>query len=793
MLQRLALAFSLWLIAALSIASEKTVLRFATMENADTRPVLEKLVQEFEAENPDIQIKVEYIADEFFMRLLTQYAAGVAPDLAQINIDIYQPFAMRGALVPLDEFVKKTPEIDLKRWYPNLIQFYTYEGHLWGLPRDVAPFGLVFYNKTLFDQAGLKYPDGSWTWSYQPRPELREKCFTWVMQQLTKKDAKGKTTQFGFAPAWPQIYYHLLLLSRNLNMWDNDAAPTRITATDPEVVKLMEFAADCIVKKNWIPTWDQIDKVAQSDTYHEFVKGRIAMLLTFNGDVGRMRKDMAAKGWDWDVTIFPSYENEPRATKTDSSATVIFSTSKHKDEAWKFAAFMSGERGQRAYAKVGLQPAIRELAREPGLWLPGPGASAEAQKPKNLIVADEAAMAMKFQQTPEYFEDTKLYLDQAAFDILSGAKTPRETMERVTQEGQQRLDAARRKMPTDPFPTTGAVVFGVLAVGLLIAWVYWPERGKKLTQAGRRENASAYRFVGPTLLGLVVFTIGPILYSFFLSMSNSDMIRPPMWRGAQNYVDAFTVDPAFLKSIQVSFTYALMSIPIGLLFALSLALLLNVNVKGMPLFRSLYYLPSLVSGMATSLIWMRVFNPESGILNNILYAGSEGGPMGIGGAMSSWAGTPGQPVNWLANEHTALPAFVLMGLWGAGGGTIILLAGLQGIPQMYYEAAILDGAGPWQKFKAVTLPMLSPALFFSLITGTIGAIQAFTTAFVMTDGGPNNATMFYMLNLYIQGFKSLKMGYASALAWILFLIVLIITAVQFVAAKRWVYYEGGDR
>jgi multiple sugar transport system permease protein len=224
---------------------------------------------------------------------------------------------------------------------------------------------------------------------------------------------------------------------------------------------------------------------------------------------------------------------------------------------------------------------------------------------------------------------------------------------------------------------------------------------------------------------------------------------------------------------------------------LGLALLLNQKVRGVPLWRALYYIPSLASGVATSLIWMKVFNPETGLLNALIY-GPNGDQnfLGLGTFLSNLAGTPDRAINWLGNPATVLPAFIIMGMWGAGGGTIIFLAGLQGISTTYYEAATLDGASAWRKFRSVTLPLLTPTLFFSVITGVIGALQVFTQAFIITDGGPDRATMFYMLNLYKKAFGELKMGYASALAWILFVIILIITVIQLRGSKRWVFYEG---
>ncbi|HWD37646.1 MAG TPA: extracellular solute-binding protein [Fimbriimonas sp.] len=763
-------------------------IRYSVMGADPATSQTRKVVAEFEKAHPDIRVRVDEVADEYSMRLLTEYAAGVAPDVAEMNLSMYQPFAMRGALLPLDG---KEPDLNL--WYPNIVRYFSWNGHLWGLPRDVSPFGLIFYNKTLFDRAGLRYPDGKWTWSYKPRPELREHDFTWVMQQLTKKDANGKTIQFGFAPDWPQLYFYLLLLSRNLTLWDNSEAPRKIVADQPDIVRLMQFANDSINKQNWIPTWDQIDTVERSTVYNEFVKGHIAMILTFASKIGDMRVDMAKAGFDWDVTLFPSYQGQPLAMGADGSGTVIFSSTKHPREALEFVRWMSGKPGQIAAAMAGSQPARRDLATQPGIWLPSANTPAGRRKPANLAITDSAALKMKYEQTPEYFEDTRLSLDNAAFDILSGSRPPEETLKRVTRESQQRLDAALRQMPTRPFPTRIAMGFVGLMIAALIGWLYWPERAVRYTKREKSESRSAYLFLAPLILGLLVFTLGPILYSLLLSLSNSDIIRAPMWVGLRNYTDAFSVDPVFWSSVRVTFTYSLIAIPLGLVMALGLALLLNVNVRGVPVYRAMYYIPSLVSGVATSLIWMRVFNPQNGVINNVVY-GPDGhrNLLGLGNFLSNLAGTPGQPVNWLGNERTVLPAFVMMGMWGAGGGTIIFLAGLKGIPQAYYDAATVDGAGVWSRFRQVTLPMLSPTVFFSLVTGCIGALQVFTQSFVMTDGGPNNATLFYILNLYNQGFRSLKMGYASALGWILFAVILVVTAAQLLASKKWVYYEGAE-
>lgn len=280
-----------------------------------------------------------------------------------------------------------------------------------------------------------------------------------------------------------------------------------------------------------------------------------------------------------------------------------------------------------------------------------------------------------------------------------------------------------------------------------------------------------YVFIAPWLIGFLVFTAGPMLTSLFLSFQVYDLHRMD-YVGVENYRRLLTVDPIFWKSLRVTMLYAVFSVPLGVAGSLALAVLLNQKVAGQYLFRTMFYMPSLVPAVASALVWQWLFNTDNGALNQFL----------------GWFGFPA--VAWLQNEHWTLPAFVLMSLWGIGGARmVIFLAGLQGVPDSLMEAATLDGASPWRRFRNVTLPLLSPVLFFNLVMGCIGAIQIFTSAYVMTGGGPNNASRFYALYLFQTAFEQFKIGKASAMAWILFVILLAITAIQFYGSRRWVYYE----
>ncbi|MDW7680340.1 MAG: sugar ABC transporter permease [bacterium] len=295
------------------------------------------------------------------------------------------------------------------------------------------------------------------------------------------------------------------------------------------------------------------------------------------------------------------------------------------------------------------------------------------------------------------------------------------------------------------------------------------------------ETIQGYLFISPWLIGFLIFAAGPIVFSLIMSFTRWSLLSSPQWIGLNNYAEILLDDRLVYKSLWNTAYYVLFSVPLGVGFSLALAMLLNQKLKGMRFFRTIYFLPSVTNLVAISILWMWIFNPEFGLLNRVLAM------IGIEGPL------------WLQSEVWSKPALILMSLWGVGGGMIINLAALQGIPQELYEAAEIDGAPSWRRTIHITLPLISPAIFFNLVMNVIGSFQVFTQAFVMTataaqgqEGGPNNSTLFFVLYLYKKAFQQFKMGYASALAWVLFVIILIFTLIQFRLSKRWVYYESGE-
>lgn len=295
-----------------------------------------------------------------------------------------------------------------------------------------------------------------------------------------------------------------------------------------------------------------------------------------------------------------------------------------------------------------------------------------------------------------------------------------------------------------------------------------------LSRRAFQRNLDGWLFASPWIIGFVLWTLGPMIASLVISFTEWDLISAPRWVGLEN-VTAMMDDALVIQAITVTTIYAITSVPLHLVVGLLLALLLNADIKGLRFYRTAFYMPSVLSGVAVALLWRWLFSTEFGLINSILSNFGIRGP------------------SWLGDPQWALPSLVLMSVWGVGSGAIIYLAGLQGIPTDLYEAAQVDGATGWGRFWYVTLPLMTPVLFFQLVTGLIAALQVFTQAFIMTDGGPNNATLFLLLYLYRNAFEYFRMGYASALAWLLFVYILVLTLISFRLSDLWVYYEGGDQ
>jgi len=284
------------------------------------------------------------------------------------------------------------------------------------------------------------------------------------------------------------------------------------------------------------------------------------------------------------------------------------------------------------------------------------------------------------------------------------------------------------------------------------------------------QTLKGFLFISPWLIGFALLVAVPFVASIYLSFTHYDIISSPTWVGTANYKRLFTEDPLFWKSLIVTLKYALIAVPLSIVTGVGLALLLNLEIRGIRYYRTAFYLPAIVPMVATCAVFSWILNPQIGLMNNLLRIVGVEGPA------------------WLSSEPWALYSLVIMSLWSIGGSMVIYLAGLKDIPLSLYEAAVVDGAGPWQRTLHITLPMLTPVIFFNLIMGIINAFQYFAQAYIMTQGGPESSTTFYALYLFQRSWRYLDMGYASAMAWILFVLIMLVTGLLFKTHRKWVHY-----
>jgi multiple sugar transport system permease protein len=761
---------------------QSIVLRFRYWGDPKEIAVIGQTIKSFEHDHPGVTVHGERVSagDSYLQKLLVEQTAGLTPDVI-FAADSYPALAGRGVLMDLMPLVKADPSVHLSDYYPEDLKVFTLDGKLYALPRDIAPMGLIYYNKTLFDKAHIPYPDGSWSWDYTPHPERGNKDFLTVALKLTHTSSNPSQSVFGYGAGDSSWTMDNFIYSTGADVVDNIFHPTKVLYNDPRVVKAMQLTQDLSYKYNVCPSLVDLQSSGAAGTHDLFAQGRLGMYCCGIWEVPRFREQIT--NFDWDIAPFPAGPTGLHGVQTGWSGYGISSGTKHKQLAWELVKYLAGPPGLSRLASSGLaQPAIAKLSNSP-LWL-------DNNRPRNRKLTIEEVPWVHFAVIcPLWPQINTEIINPKEQLVWNDSLTAQQAIDQFEPKAQEMLDQLNHPPYYPKLNWWGTLAFMIAVALAIVSWVAWGARRDIVTKrrlGNRSEVRAGWLFVSPWIIGATIFVLAPMLVSLVLAFSSWDMLSPARWVGMNN-IATMAGDDRFWKSLQVTLVYTVFSVPIGVIGALLLALLLNTKIKGQPVFRTLYYLPSVASAVAASLIWMKVFDPETGALNTVLSF------LHIN-LFFKWIGladpTKGYVI-WLQDERTALASLIIMSLWGVGGGMVIFLAGLQGIPQSYYDAADVDGANVWQKFRHVTIPLLTPTIFFSLIMGIIGSFQVFTQGLVMTDGGPNNATLFYVLYLYQNAFNYLKMGYASALAWVLFIIILAITLVQ-IRMSKWVYYEGAE-
>ena len=767
---------------------------------------LEARVKGFETRNPGIKVTVLSMGAGQMnpQKLMTAIVGRVPPDVIHQDRFTIGDWASRDTFGSLDDLIARDQNqpdgIRESDYYHACWAEAVYKGRIYAVPSGTDDRAL-YYNRSLLRDAGLDPDKPPRTWS-----ELRD-----FAKKLTKEAPGGSFDRIGFIPNYGNSFLYLYSWQNGGEFMGPDGR--KCTMNNPESVASLDYMVSVYDALGGVTRIDSYASGFQAQELDPFLTDKVAMKVDGNWvleSIGRYRPDL-------DFAVAPAPVPDDRLAQTEGGKPGRFAGqdpfltwsggfsyaiprgAAHREEAWRFIKWMCSPEAalidsaaQKQYCLSKSRPYIPTISANKrvneAVMAAFAPTSERYRKPLKLFM--DMMPYAKFR--PVTFVGQRLWDEHVrAFDQATHHKetklTAQAAMDEATRVVQSELDRAHSR---DRFPLLGStapIVVGSLIVLALLAAVFVGVRQVSgMGRVVRSEAWAGYLFAAPWILGFLALTAGPIVASMFLSFCDYDVLHAPRYVGFQNYIDLFTTDSYYLKTSLYNVGYlALIGIPLGMATGLAIAMLLNSKVGGMSIYRTCFYLPSIVPVVASAVLWAWVLNgdPNRGLLNAAWKA-----------TLTPWFGWT--PPGWFGAAEWAKPGLIVQGLWGAGGGMILWLAGLQGIPQHLYEAADLDGAGPLVKFRHVTLPMLSPYVFFNLIMGTIGALQEFDRVYVLSGQGaggssvgPVDSLLVPVMYLFNNAFKYFKMGYASALAWVLFTIILALTLVQLKSAPRWVHYE----
>jgi len=591
---------------------------------------------------------------------------------------------------------------------------------------------------------------------------------------------KGKTT----CPLCSSV--ELELLEKN-----EQEFKYRLVLDDPETIEALQFLYDLVFVDKCAIVTEISMGVHPSKLFRE---GRVAI----NGPWPMFSMpDYRKTSFDWDAVEPPRRSKDKeggRAVVTMFSSYALCKRSKHKPEAYRFLSYICGKEGQKIWASTGsCTPAIKSIAESEDFLDP-------KQRPANaeaFLACVQKNYSFEMPVATERWNDVGSIIGENIVNMLLGTNvtTPKTASATTVAEGNKILHKAETDAKRILKPAPWRIIFPILSIILLVfigvIIRLFLKASKSLGPIERREQKWAILGVSPWTFGFLVFWIGPVLFSIVLSLCKWHSLAPlsaAKWVGFGNYFEMLSgQDEFFRPALKVSAIYALMQLPLSLTCGFIVALILNNNIRGIKLFRTIAFLPAVLPAIASITLWAWIFRPTSGILARLVEF------LNLGDYLREWLHI--ENLNWLIEPRLILPSLVLMSLWGVGGGMIIYLAGLQSIPTQLYEAADIDGANWWHRLVHITIPQVSPVIFFNLVMGVIGALQVFMQAFLLTGegGGTGRAANFYMLYLFNTAFIQHRFGYACAMAWILFVLIIGLTLLVFKSSPMWVYYEGEKR
>jgi ABC-type sugar transport system permease subunit/ABC-type glycerol-3-phosphate transport system substrate-binding protein len=752
-------------------------------------------------------------------RLLCAVAGGVPPDVVWFDRFAVGEWAGRGALTDLSPYLKEhNPQyrfhLDLRDYYDWAVEEASYappgskDKRIYGIPTSVD-IRALYANADLLRQEGLVDAQG------EPRParnwgELRAYASR-LTRYHTAGDKRSGIARLGFGPNYGNSWLYLYAWQAGGELMNPDR--TRVTLTAAPVVRALQYMTDIYDDLGGFKQVDAFQSSFQSGELDPFLRGQVAMKI--DGDwaleaIADWRRDM-----DFLLTPAPMPQDQLDAGRAPVTwaggwALVIPSTARNKLGAWHLIRFLESrdislllEQGRREHkaseGKLYLPPgranrvlyeqAIQEhIFNHPHV---SPRLKEAYQTLKELMPGTLIRPVTPVGQL--LWEKHRSAYERAVTHEYRGQVPPEQEVEHALAveqaQVQRQLDEILTPLPpeTQVNWTFYFVLYAALVLlpFVLMLWAY--KRRKRAYGYRSGEVGAALLFLSPWVVGFVVFVGGPILFSLLFSFTRYDVLNPAHYVGLHNY-RRIAQDELFFKSLGNT-AFMLLRIPLMMAVSLAMAMLLNRAVRGIGLYRTAFYMPVIVPLVAASLLWVWLFNPSMGVLSQCLRWLFDTTPFDLVARLVGGKDYHFSVPLWLQDKHWAKPALILMHLWTAGGGIILWLAGLQAIPPQLYEAASIDGAGPWQRFTYVTLPMLSPYVLFNAVIGVIATMQMFGEAFIMTEGGPADSTLFYTYYLFKEAFQFFEVGYASALAWLLFLMVLALTLTQLWLSTKWVHYE----
>jgi ABC-type sugar transport system permease subunit/ABC-type glycerol-3-phosphate transport system substrate-binding protein len=762
----------------------------------------EAVIREFERRNPDIRVRILSMGAGRMnpQKLMTSIVGRVPPDVIYQDRFTISDWASRGAFQPLDGLIERDRDDPLcprqEQYYPPAWNEATYEGRVYGIPTG-ADNRVLYYNRAIFRRkanelraAGLDPDRPPRTWSETLR----------YSEVLTDREPNGAIRTAGFLPNFGNSWLYLFAFQNDAQFMSEDGRTcTLYTPAAEEALAFMVKGYDLLGGYERAMAFQTGFQGNENDP---FIVGKVAMKI--DGDW--IQSGLARFGPQLDFGVAPPpvpddryhrrgrFENEPDPfiSWMGGFSWAIPKGARNVEDGWRFVKWATSTEGRLIENR-----AQRDWERRRGRsYIPRQQGNMEANEAlfREMRPAD-AKFAASLRQhidlmpvsryRPSTFVGQILWdehvraFENAAFKKMS----PKDALMQGQRAVQRELDDffAQESRPVVDLRIPAALFGGL---GLLAALgVYVGYSRQRLGRLARHEARWAYAFIAPWAVGFLVFTLGPMMASLFFSFTQYNVLNDAHWVGLKNYTDLVTTDRANVSKAFSNVMYlAGIGVPLSLVTGLAVALLLNSAVRGMRFYRTFFYMPAIVPGVASAVLWIWLLTPDPG--KGLINAGWE---LTIG----SWLNAP--PPGWLNAEGWAKDALILMGIWGVGSGMILWLAALKGVPRTLYEAAGIDGASPKQAFWTITLPQMTPIIFFNTVMGFIVALQEFDRVYIMkpSEGsvGPADSLMVPVYLLFVNGFSYFKMGYASALAWAIFIVILALTLIQFKLARRWVHYE----